>query len=233
MPAAKCTTEIIEKVRPLIESGVTWPTIATAVGVDDSTMHKWRHVGSATYHAEFAAMVTMAIEDREQGKIKAGQVEQSQKHTLKKTTWEYRSVDVRSLNDKEKDKAGVCWSEEDEDRTMTKNAPPPEMPPTSLLKGYLIDYAEQVLDMSVDTGLSVSEIRDECFLRVKELTVTVKVPIVSEQEVDPSQPAVKNVLTNTGKKDERWDFKEEHEHGIANSTLLDIAARMCGKKGGN
>ena len=40
---------------------------------------------------------------------------------------------------------------------------------------------------------------------------SVRVPIESDQEVDPSQPAVKNVLTNTGKEKERWKFKDEKE----------------------
>ena len=35
-----------------------------------------------------------------------------------------------------------------------------------------------------------------------------------EQEVDPNQPAVKNVLTNMGKEEKRWNFNDKHEHDV-------------------
>ena len=79
----KCTQSIIDRVRPLVESGVTWPKIAVAVGVGDSTLRHYRQVGSANYVEKFAEMVRLAVEARDCGDIRAGQVEQAKKHILK------------------------------------------------------------------------------------------------------------------------------------------------------
>ena len=208
--------QVTERVVRLIESGViSWKKIAELAGVSRKTLQRWRDTEDDTFSKQFADSVDLAFENYNSGEIKAGQVEQAKKHTLRKNNWEYRAVDVRSLDKKEKKKANIKTAEKDEDRTKAKFSPPPEMPPTWMTKAYLVDYGEQVLDLSIgETNLSISEIMAECLLRVKELTVTIRVKIEIEQEVDPNQAAVKNVLTNAGKKEERWSFKEEHEHGV-------------------
>ena len=175
-----------------------WKVIAQVVGVDVSTLHEWKNGKSLHYNQDFATMVDEAEAEVNTGKIKAGQVKQAQKHKLKKTISEVRPIDVRSTvnNDKK------------------EYAPPPEMPPSWFLKPYLIDYADQVLDLTVHPSLSIPEIKAECLLRIKELTVYVRVETEIEQEVDPNQPAVKNVLTNMGKEEKRWNFNDKHEHDV-------------------
>ena len=214
MPAAKCTKKIIESVRVLIEQGLSWAKIAEVTDLERKTLYNYRDPNSDSYNKDFAEMVEEAKERFDCGEIKAGQVEQAVKHTLKKIYWEHHQVDVRSLDKKEKEKAGVLSVEKDEGRKMAKMSPPPDMPPTWMKKVYLIDYACQILDLSVGDNLSIAEIRAECLLRVKELTVTIKVKVESDQEVDPNQAAVKNVLTNTGRDEDRWSFKDEREHDV-------------------
>ena len=213
MPAAKCTDEVIEKVRVLRGKNLPWRDVAGAVGVDKSTLLQYKNPESKSYSRAFADMIE-EVNDSLSDNTKTGQFEQSVKHTLKKIYWEHHQVDVRSLDKKEKEKAGVLSVEKDEGRKMAKMSPPPDMPPTWMKKVYLIDYAYQILDLSVGDNLSIAEIRAECLLRVKELTVTIKVKVESDQEVDPNQAAVKNVLTNTGREEDRWSFKEEREHDV-------------------
>jgi hypothetical protein len=200
MPNAKTDKELFESVRILIERGQPWTVIAAAVGKSRKTLENWKNPQSKLFKKEFAQMLAEA-EEALADKTKAGQFEQSVKHTLKKTLWEYREIDSRSLDKK--------------DRRYKKGKkellPAPEMPPTWFPKQYLVDYADQVLDLELDPRATAAEMRAECLLRVKELTVTVRVRIEAEQEVDPSATAVKNVLTNTGDEKNRWSFKEEHE----------------------
>jgi len=178
---SKCTKEIIERVRPLVEAGVKWPQIATAVGVGTSTMQHWRQEGAATCEEDFAAMVKLAEEERETGKIKAGQFEQAQKHILVKVTKELR-------------------------------ANGPKRPPSSYPKKLLLWYCDEVLDMILDQRMDLKEMWYHIDRRIEELTEEEMVVVKTEKaEVDPSQAAVKNVLTNAGEKAKRWTFKEEHE----------------------
>ena len=201
----KCTQSIIDRVRPLVESGVTWPTIAVAVGVGESTLRHYRQVGSANYVEEFAAMVRLAIEQRDCGQIRAGQVEQAQKHTLKKVTREPRLIDIRSTKRKI-----PSWAVRIKSKRLL---PAPVMPPMSYKKNELIFYAKAFLDLEIDESYNKNEIRIECAMCVEALTVEEMVVVKEESaQVDPNQAAVKNVLTNTGKKEERWNFKDEIEH---------------------
>lgn len=201
----KCTQSIIDRVRPLVESGVTWPKIAVAVGVGESTLRHYRQVGSANYVEEFAAMVRLAIEQRDCGQIRAGQVEQAQKHTLKKVTREPRLIDIRSTKRKI-----PSWAVRIKSKRLL---PAPVMPPMSYKKNELIFYAKAFLDLEIDESYNKNEIRIECAMCVEALTVEEMVVVKEESaQVDPNQAAVKNVLTNTGKKEERWNFKDEIEH---------------------
>jgi hypothetical protein len=54
--------------------------------------------------------------------------------------------------------------------------------------------------------------------------------VTKEAEVDPNQAAVKNVLTNTGKKEERWNFKDEIEHE-AGKELKSFMDWLAGRDG--
>ena len=201
----KCTQSIIDRVRPLVESGVTWPKIAVAVGVGESTLRHYRQVGSANYVEEFAEMVRLAFEARDCGDIKAGQVEQAQKHTLKKVTREPRLIDIRSTKRKI-----PSWAVRIKSKRLL---PAPVMPPMSYKKNELIFYAKAFLDLEIDESYNKNEIRIECAMCVEALTVEEMVVVKEESaQVDPNQAAVKNVLTNTGKKEERWNFKDEIEH---------------------
>ena len=68
----KCTNDLMEKVRVLVESGVSFAKIAVTVGVSERIMHAWKEEGSKHYNKKFADMATQAIEDRDTGRIKAG-----------------------------------------------------------------------------------------------------------------------------------------------------------------
>ena len=199
MSKAKTDKELFESVRVLIERGMPWTVIAAAVGKSRKTLENWKNPESKLFNKEFAQMLAEAEEEFASSKIKAGQKIQAVKHTLKKTFWEYREIDSRSLDKKDK------RYKKDRKELM----PAPEMPPTWFPKPYIVDYADQVLDLELDPRATVAEMRAECLLQVKELTVTVRVRIEAEQEVDPSSTAVKNVLTNTGAEKNRWSFKDE------------------------
>ena len=197
----KCTKELIEKVRILVESGLSWRKIAAAVGLSESILHAWKQEGSATYNAEFAGMVTQALEDRDLGKIKAGQVEQAQKHILIKVTKELR-------------------------------AKGPKRPPSNYTKEMLRWYCEEILRLELDPAMDLKEMWYHIDRRIEELTEEEMVVTKTEKaEVDPNQAAVKNVLTNTGTKDKRWSFKEEHEvePGNALTKLLSEIGRSKAK----
>jgi len=186
------TKKLIDRIRILVESGLSWEKIAAAVGVSKTMLHAWKQEGAATYDEEFAAMVKAAVEDRDTGAIKAGQFEQAVKHVLVRKTRELQETG-------------------------------PQMPPSWFPKDYIVDYAEQFLNLVLDPRTTANQMRAECFLRVKELSkVTMVVAKTEEIEVDPNQAAVKNVLSNTGPKNDRWSFKEgvEIEPGNALTKLL-------------
>ena len=201
MSAPKLTKKITEKVRLLVESGLTWKKIAQLVGVSESTLHNWRREGGEKYNREFAEMVNLAIEDRDTGRIKANQVVEADKHKIVKVTKEL------------KDKG-------------------PKMPPSWFSKFYIVIYANEVLDLELDPRLTRNDMRAECQFRVnamakEEMVVTKK----EVAEVGANQAAVKNVLTNTGRKDKRWNFKDEMEHSV-DDPLSALLAEVAGQKPG-
>jgi len=96
----------------------------------------------------------------------------------------------------------------------------PKRPKSDYTKDMLIWYADDVLDLELDPSMTKNEIWYHIDREIEEQTKE-KMVKVREQEVDPSQAAVKNVLTNTGAKDKRWNFKEEVELGFSENLLKD------------
>lgn len=227
MPSNKCTKQLIEQVRVLRQKNLPWRDVAKAVDVGKTALLEYKNPESDSYNKDFAEMVEEAAEALAD-KTKAGQFEQSVKHKLKRGTYEFRTVDVRSLDSAEKKKAHIKSVEKNEGRTMAKMSPPPVMPPSWFSKGYLIDYAYQVLDLELHPKGTIPEMRAECQMRVKELTVTVRVKIREDEvETDPNQAAVQNVLKNTGREDDRWSFDQAHVLDTSDpltKLLKDIAA---------
>lgn len=209
---SKCTETLIEQVRPLVERNTAWTLIAKAVGVARRTLFEWKDPDSAYYNADFARMVAEAKEEFDSGRTKAGQMVQSVKHTLRKVIKE---------------------------RKVTKC---PTMPPTSFTKAMHIDYADKMLDLELDPKFTIREMRYEMSIRIDELieygepyyVVEDVIVRIEETEVDPSQAAVKNVLTNTGKEEDQWKFQMDMKHEIEPKTIADIAAAMgIGSDSGN
>lgn len=186
-----CTQEIIDKVVILIERGISWTKIEQIIGKSRETFRDWRDQTSERYQEDFDLAVKAAQERRDCGQIRAGQIEQAQKHTLKKVTKERMLIDSRS-------------------RESKKKLPPPKMPPLRFRKSQLIIYADEILDLELDPAFTHEEMLLECAKRIEELTEVVMVVTKEEiVETDPNQQAVKNVLTNCGPEVERWSFKEE------------------------
>ena len=193
---SKCDFTLIEKVRPLRERNLDWKVIAQVVGVHVSTLHAWKNPDDPNYDERFAVMVVEARDEFDTGKIKAGQVKQAQKHKLRKVTME---------------------------RKVTKC---PVMPPSHFNKADIIKYADEELDLVLSPRLTIDEMRTAMFRYIPELieygepyyVVEDVIVKIEESEVDPTQPAVKNVLSNMGKKEKRWNFKEDI--GIEPSTEL-------------
>ena len=160
---------------------IAWSRIAKLLGVSVETLRRWRKRSGPYYKQDFAIAVMQAVEEFDTDRIKAGQIIQSQKHILHRV---FRELRVRG----------------------------PQMPPNWFTKPYLIQYADEVFDLELDPKMTIKEMRCECELRIEELTkeelvIVRKVSI----EVDPNPAAVKLVLMNLGKKEERWTFKERHE----------------------
>ena len=146
------------------------------------------------------AEMVIMAEEIAVGRTKAGQFEQSVKHKLVKVIKELRPG-----------------------RDVI-------MPPTWLPKDYLIDYADQELDLILYPKMSIRAMRSECLLQVRALRAEKMVAIKNEEtEVDPNQAAVKAVLTNAGPDDGRWTFKEEMQHGI-DDPLSKLLAEVAGQK---
>jgi hypothetical protein len=86
----------------------------------------------------------------------------------------------------------------------------PKMPPSWFPKDYLVDYADQFLDLELYMSSTAKEMRAECFLRVQELSKEKFVKVKTEEaQVDPNLKAVENVLKNAGKEDERWNVGQD------------------------
>ena len=182
---SKCTEQIIERIRPLVESGLAWSKIAKAAGVSESSLHAWKRVGSKTFSQAFADMVSAAKEQFDIGLVRAGQFKQAQKHKLKKTT--------RELQNKGPGMPKTSYTK-------------------SVIVQYAKEILKLKLDMKMTKAAmlykcerKVEKLEDWQMVKVKE-EIT---------EVDPNHQAVKNVETNRGKKkNEPWTFKDEHEHDV-------------------
>ena len=142
------------------------------------TLRRWRTKSSPYYKQDFAIAVTQAVEQIDTGRIKAGQIVQAQKHTLHRVT---RELQIKG----------------------------PKMPSSSYTKNLIIRYANEVLDLILDPRMTIPKMRYKIERRVEELTKEEMVIVKKEAiEVDSNPAAVKAVLTNIGKKEERWSFKE-------------------------
>jgi len=160
---------------------IAWSRIAKLLGVSVETLRRWRKRSGPYYKQDFAIAVTQAVEEFDTDRIKAGQIIQSQKHILHRV---FRELRVRG----------------------------PQMPSSDYNKALLIRYADVVLKLSLNMKMTIPEMRYRLERRVEELTkeelvIVRKVSI----EVDPHPAAVKLVLMNLGKKEERWTFTERHE----------------------
>ena len=157
---------------------IDWGRIAKAMGLNVETLRRWRTKSSPYYKQDFAFAVTQAVEEFDTGRIKAGQIVQAQKHILHRFYSELRNVG-------------------------------PKQPPSSYKKELLIWYADERLYLILDPKMDLKEIRYHIDRRVEELAKEEMVIVRKESiEVDPNPAAVKLVLTNLGKKEERWSFKE-------------------------
>ena len=86
------------------------------------------------------------------------------------------------------------------------------MPSSDYNKALLIRYADDVLKLRLDMKMTVPEMLYKLERRVEELTEEKMIIVRKESiEVDPNPAAVKLVLTNLVKKEERWSFKVKHE----------------------
>lgn len=181
MPKAKCTKEIIERVRVLVERGQPWSVIAKTVGVAKSTMENWRNKDSNFYNKKFAKMVKEAKEQFDCGEIRKCQAEQAKKHKLRKVTKE-----------------------------LVKKGPkkPPASYTKALLIRYADEVLDLILYKDLTKAVMMYECERRVEELTKEEMVITK---TEESQVDPNQQAVKNVLTNTGPDDERWTFEEKHK----------------------
>lgn len=187
MQPQKCKTKLIEQVRLLIERGMSWQAISEVVGVHKSTLFNWRAPHSQEFKEDFVAMVAKAKENFGSTKTKQGQLIQSVKHTLLKITKERKVV--------------RC----------------PCMPPARFKKALLVRYADEQLELTLDPATTKDEMWYEMEVRVQELieygephyVVEDVIVKIEASEVDPSQPAVKNVLKNAGDPAKRWSFEEE------------------------
>jgi len=160
---------------------IAWGRIAKAMGLNVETLRRWRTKSNPYYKQDFAIAVTQAVEEIDTGRIKAGQIVQAQKHILHRVTREPR---IKG----------------------------PKMPSSSYTKALLIRYANDAFKIQLDMKMTIPEIRYKLERRIEELTEEKMVIVKKESiEVDPNPAAVKLVLTNLGKKKERWNFKEQHE----------------------
>ena len=166
---AKCDKKLIEAVRPLVEAGNSWPTIAKSVGASETSLRNYRTKGKPSFNKAFAAMAVKAREEFDTGKIKAGQVKQAQKHILKKVIKELQNLGPRMPK-----------------ASYTK----------SVIIQYAKDVLKLKLNMKMKKAemlyaceRKVEKLEDWQMVQVRE-EIT---------DVDPSQPAVKNALLNMGK----------------------------------
>lgn len=189
----KCTPEVIRKVCILLVKGNSWSDIAAVVDVSRKTLENWRNPKSKFYEPDFAKAIADALKKFDPEPIKARQIIEAGKHILKKKVKERVVIDKRTKGTK---------------RVM----PPPKMPPANCNKTYLINYAKERLGLRLDKKLTTAAMRDRCRAKIEELTEEVMLTVkIYEQEVDSNPNAVKNVMTNCGPEDERWNLEQEHK----------------------
>jgi transposase len=181
MPAAKCTTEIIDRVVILVQEGLSIKKIAAAVGLAEGTILNWKQQSSKFYNSEFADAFESAKDEFDCGKVKAGQSVQAKKHKLRKVYKELQNQGPEMPRS-----------------SYTK----------ALIVRYAASKLKLRLNMKMtrpamlyECERKVEELADYQMVVVREETA----------DVDPNQQAVKNVLTNKGDPGKRWNFKEEHE----------------------
>ena len=90
----------------------------------------------------------------------------------------------------------------------------PKRPRADYTKEMLYWYASEVLGLDLAPGMDKKECLYHIDREIEEQTTTEMV-VVREQQVDPSQAAVKNVLKNTGDDKKRWTFEDEHKVGLS------------------
>ena len=194
--SSKCTPKVIERICILIERKAKWKEIAKVIEIAERTLEYWRDPDSEHYKPELVEAIEATQEKMSCGLTKADQHRQSQFHYLKKVTRERQLIDVRTEHSRVK-------------------LPPPAMPPASFSTASIISYADEVLDLILDPKYTKDEMRVECRKRINELTTEIFAKIKEEiSESEPNQQAVKNVLNNCGPEEERWNFKDEHEHDV-------------------
>lgn len=218
-----CNKQIIKSVCILIEDGKPLSRIAEILGgqVSKSALYNWLDKGHKAYNKTFATAVSRAKEHYDTGRVKMGQVEQAEKHILTKTVRELKTYDIRTLGTKYKLPKGAK-------RIKGKPKAPPSMPPLSYSAQEHMEYAEKFLDLKFEKKLTKARIRMACQKRIDELSFESMARVrTEEQQVDPNQQAVKNVLTNMGPEDNRWNFKEEKELNLKGE--LKIENVMFGK----
>ena len=189
----KCTKEIIEKCCILVGQGCSWVKIAKVLDLGRTALFLWRDEASQYYNKKFDDAVKAALEARDTGRIKANQFIEADRHILTKTIRELKIIDKRTLKSK-------------------MRLPPPAMPPSNLRKREIIRYAKDFLGIRIDEGLTINDMRMICAKRIADLSIEVMVKVKEEEQQMPAnQQAVKNVLTNAGPKNSRWNFKDEVE----------------------
>ena len=205
--ASLCTPALVAKICKLIEGGHKWDDIASILDVSRSALFNWKDPNS-----EFAkpALIEAIAATREKiscEQTKTDQHTQSRFHTLKKVTRERMLVDIRSTKMKI-----PSWAVRFKSKRLMQ---PPKMPPSNFSKAETIQYAKNFLDLHIDGSYTLNEIRMECALCIEELTVEVFVKVKEElADAEPSQQAVKNVLTNCGPAKKRWNFDTSMKHGF-------------------
>ncbi len=221
--ASKCTQAIIGKICKLIEGKHNWTDIASILDISRATLFNWKDPKSEYCQPKLVEAIAATKEKMSCGKMKADQHRQSQFHYLKKNIKELRSVDVRTQWPKPKNYKLPKGAK----RLPGKNKVPPSMPPLSFTKRDIVEYAAQFLDLKLDGANRKGQLRIACQKRLNELTVEMMVTVKDEnQECEPNQQAVKNIVSNCGPKEERWNFDTRLQHEIEPKTIADIAAAV-------
>jgi hypothetical protein len=184
---SKCSKAVIDRIVSLVERNQPWSSIAKAMGISERMLRLWRQEGSEYYEPDFAGAVQEARQRFEDDQIHRIKTDQFEQARKHKLIKVTKELKVDKF----------------------------KMPPAWFPKAYIIDYADQILDLTLWPNMTVKEMRAECFLRIKELnTEELVVTKREEVEVDPNAQAVKNVSSNAGTESERWRFDTNVKHGV-------------------